>query len=71
MKIFPGIALFVPVTLILAGCLRSLSVTPGSTADGKPMVELCAELAKADAGTGPLLAVTPDAGPPNAPRHAE
>lgn len=27
-----------------AGCLRSVSATPGTTPDGRPMVDFCAEV---------------------------
>ena len=47
----PGVLVLVGIALLaLSACLRSVSATPGTTPDGRPSVEVCAELmAKATA----------------------
>lgn len=48
MKLSPLAALaLVGALLVSAGCLRALGLQRGTTPDGRPSMELCAELAKA------------------------
>lgn len=53
-----GIIIF---AMLAPGCLRSVSATPGTTPDGRPMVDFCAEVmasAKAAPTSAPSAVAT-------------
>lgn len=46
--------------LLVAGCLQGLGLQRGTTPDGRPSVELCAEIARAQpSASGPSVAAAP------------
>lgn len=63
----------------LLGCLQGLGLQRGTTADGKPSFELCAELAKASPSASapsvavalPTVAPSSSAAPEGVLRHAQ
>lgn len=65
--------------LALAGCLQGLGLQRGTTADGKPSFELCAELARAQPSASapsvavalPTVAPSSSAAPEGVLRHAQ
>lgn len=48
------------IALLAAGCLQGLGLQRGTTPDGRPSVELCAEIARAQpSASGPSVAAAP------------
>lgn len=63
--------LFALLAITVAGCLQGLGLQRGTTTDGRPSVELCAEIASASPpASGPSVAVAPSASASTL-RHAQ